>query len=198
MSNDNEFDRNYPPAPMPEPNTPVQPVLQTSKKNQLAGLKTTFITLQIILVVIQIIILLLLLAPHGHVYNSNNAQLNGYEMGRIAYPVSAAIFIALSIASIYLAIKNKRSHSSYTVQYAIQFCCAISHPILLFFVLSDSFKHICIDTCGKYVADGTGAGWAMFGLYLAEFWLIVASLILVNKTIRVMAQIESSKTRRQK
>ena len=193
MPNDNEFDRNHPPAPTPKPNPSVQPVLRASKENQLTGLKTTFITLQIILVVIQIIILLLLLAPHGHVYNSNNIQLNGYEMGRIAYPVSAAIFITLSIASIHLATKNKRSHSSYTTQHTIQFCCAISHPILLFFVLSDSFKHLCIDTCGKYVSDSTGAGWAMFGLYLAEFWLIVASLILVNKTIKVVAQIETSK-----
>lgn len=176
-----------------------QPALQSSsKKMRLTSLKTTFIILQIILITIQIVILLLLLTPHGHAYHNERAYLNGYEMGRIAYPISATIFAVLSITSICLTKKNKKSHSYYMIQYTIHFCYMLLHPVFLFFVITDSFKYVCIDTCGKYVANGTGAGWAMFGLYLAEFWLIVISLILINKAIKIVAKIETSKTRRRK
>lgn len=164
-----------------------QPILGSEKTGP-TGLKTSFIVIQIILIIIQVVIILLLLAPHGYVYNSysilNESEreyLNGYEMGRIALPLSAAFFTVLSFVNLCPTKKSSVLQAVYIVL----------HASMLFFVIVDSFKHVCIDTCGKYVTLDSGAGWTAFSLYLLEFWLIIASAIIVGKINKAAATLRN-------
>ena len=127
------------------------------------------IIINIILIFIQITIPLLLLAPHGHVTGNNTHLLNGYEMGRIALPASCCILFVLSI---------------FTIMYkkdSLSICAICMHIFLLFFVITDYFKYVCIDTCAQYIATNSIPGKLTFILYLIEFSLIIISKVMVKR-----------------
>ena len=153
------------------------PIISNNKLN-------AFIILQVILLVIQVIIPLLLLTPQGYIHRPfdngfGRTYVNGYEMGMFAYLIASVIFAFFSMLNICISEKSK----------AFQVIYLISHIVLSFFIFCDSLKNICIDSCGKYVLINTATGTTAFILYLLEFWLIIASLIIVSKINKTQAQL---------